>query len=253
VRILALDLETSPNIADVWGLWQQNVGLSQLRESTQVICWGARWLDAPKTIFRSVHHHGREKMLADIHSLLDQADAVLGWNSKGFDVKHLNREFIEAGLTPPSPYKHVDLMLAARATFRFPSNKLDYVAQRLGAGAKVKHEGHSLWTKCMLGDNAAWNRMRKYQIQDVDLLVDLYAKFQPWLKLPNANLWIKTADGRPVCAGCGKVEALQRRGLERLRTGSYHRLWCNPNVGGCGKWSREVSRVDGASAVEVSV
>lgn len=42
MRILTLDLETSPNIAHVWGLWQQNVSLNQLMESTQVISWAGK-------------------------------------------------------------------------------------------------------------------------------------------------------------------------------------------------------------------
>ena len=101
-RILALDLETSPNLAHVWGLWQQNVGLNQLLESTEVICFGARWLGEEEVEFRSVHHDGKKKMLKRAWELLNEADAVMGWNSKGFDMKHLNREFLENGLTPPS-------------------------------------------------------------------------------------------------------------------------------------------------------
>ena len=43
MRILFFDLETSPMTAHTWGLWQQNVSLSQIVESTEVICFGAQW------------------------------------------------------------------------------------------------------------------------------------------------------------------------------------------------------------------
>ena len=71
-------------------------------------------------------------------------------------------------------------MSITKANFLFPSNKLDYVAQKLGVGAKVKHSGFKLWIKCMAGDKKAWAEMKKYQIQDVNLLVDLYYELLPW-------------------------------------------------------------------------
>ena len=242
-RILALDLETSPNLAHVWGLWQQNVGLPQLLESTEVLCWGARWLGTKPVIFRSVHHDGKQKMLEDVHALLDEADAVMGWNSKGFDSKHLKREFLEAGLRPPSPYAELDLMLAVKKQFRFPSNKLDYVAQRLGVGAKVKHEGHTLWIKCMAGDPEAWKRMKRYQLQDVNLLIDLHEKLLPWIdNHPNVALANKVEGG---CPRCGSTD-LQRRGVARTRQSEFQRYQCQ----GCGGWTRGTRRVDGATQVE---
>jgi DNA polymerase elongation subunit (family B) len=180
MKILFLDLETSPNLAHVWGLWQQNVSISQLVNSTQVICFGARWNDSDKVIFKSQYHHGKEAMLKEMHKLLDEADVVIGWNSQSFDTKHMMREFLEAGMLPPAPYKDLDLMRVVKSQFRLPSNKLDYVAQKLGVGAKVKHSGFSLWIKCMEGDEKAWAEMKKYQIQDVNLLVELYDKLLPW-------------------------------------------------------------------------
>jgi len=34
MQILLLDIETAPNTAHVWGLWNQNVSLNQLMESS---------------------------------------------------------------------------------------------------------------------------------------------------------------------------------------------------------------------------
>jgi uncharacterized protein YprB with RNaseH-like and TPR domain len=102
MRILFFDLETSPLTAHTWGLWQQNVGLSQLLSSTEVLCFGAQWYGEKKTHFHSVHQDGKEGMLQALHALMDEADVLVGWNSKGFDHKHVNREFLEAGILPPS-------------------------------------------------------------------------------------------------------------------------------------------------------
>ncbi|UDL15895.1 DnaQ-like DNA polymerase III subunit [Microbacterium phage Pumpernickel] len=239
-KILALDLETSPNIAHVWGLFKQNVGLNQLMDSTEVICFGAKWLGGDEVEFRSTHHDGKKAMLERAHALLNEADAVMGWNSKGFDMKHLNREFLEAGMTPPSPTIDLDLMLTVKQNFRFPSNKLDYVAQRLGVGAKVQHEGHTLWVKCMAGDDAAWNDMKEYQVQDVEILFGVYDKLLPWIKgHPNMGLF----SGEEVaCPNCGHTK-LSRNGVTTTSAGVFPRYQCLS----CGKWSRDSKRVDTTS------
>ena len=236
MKILFIDLETSPITAHTWGLWQQNISIKQIVESTQVICFGARWMDQKKVIFKSVHHDGKQEMLKELHALMDEADAIVGWNSKGFDHKHIRREFLEAGMTPPSPAKDIDLMLEVKRNFRFPSNKLDYVAQRLGVGAKVEHTGFDLWLGCMAGDEKSWKMMKKYQIQDVNLLLELYDKLLPWIKHPNVPAH-KGIEG-DACINCGSHN-IKRRGYEVLNTGKYQKFQCNE----CGKWMRGKSAV----------
>lgn len=237
-KTLLLDIETAPNLAYVWGLWDQRVGINQLVKNSEVICYGAKWVGQKKTYFQSVHHDGPEEMVKGIHALLDEADFVVGWNSKGFDVKNLRRTMLLAGLTPPSPWKDIDLMLTARSQFRFPSNKLDFVAGELGVGSKVKHSGFDLWIKCMAGDEKAWREMKKYQIMDVLLLEPLYEKLLPWIpNHPNINVYNDT-NGCPTCTSTN----FQRRGHAATNTGKYPRFHCQD----CGKWFRGRARIDGA-------
>jgi uncharacterized protein YprB with RNaseH-like and TPR domain len=180
MKILLLDIETTPMQVYTWGLWDQNISIDQIIKSTEMLCFGARWLDGKKVIFKSVHHDGKKEMLKELHKLMDEADLLVGWNSAAFDHKHINREFLENKMAPPSPTKDLDLMSITKANFLFPSNKLDYVAQKLDIGAKVKHSGFKLWIRCMAGDKKAWKEMKEYQIQDVNLLVDLYHELLPW-------------------------------------------------------------------------
>jgi uncharacterized protein YprB with RNaseH-like and TPR domain len=181
MKILMLDIETTPMQVYTWGLWDQNIGINQIIKSTEMMCFGAKWQGKSKIIFKSVHHDGKEAMLKELHSLMEEADILIGWNSAAFDHKHIKREFLENGMTPPSTVKDLDLMSVVKANFKFPSNKLDYVAQALGVGAKFKHSGFELWIGCMDGDNKSWAEMKKYQIQDVKLLEDLYQVLVPWL------------------------------------------------------------------------
>jgi DNA polymerase elongation subunit (family B) len=231
MKILLLDIETAPNTAYVWGLWKQNISISQIVDSSSMLCWAAKWLDEPEVMFSSILM-GKKGMLKEIHKLLDQADAVVHYNGSRFDIPTLNKEFLEAGMSPPSPYAQIDLLRTARQQFRFPSNKLDYVGQALKLGKKVKHEGFELWIKCMNKDKEAWERMEEYNIQDVVLLEQVYHKFLPWIKNhPNKALHDESEHSCPSC-GSHKI---QKRGYNVTAGGKYQRYQCQA----CGTWSAE--------------
>ena len=236
MRILLLDIETAPNTAHVWGLWDQTVGLNQLLESSYVMCWAAKWYDEKSIMFDSVMQSRHLSMLKRVHKLLDEADVVVHYNGRSFDIPTLNKEFVLHGLTPPSPYKQVDLLQVVKRQFRFPSNKLDYVAQKLNIGRKVKHEGHEMWIKCMGRDKAAWKAMEKYNRQDVVVLERLYVRLLPWISNhPNHGLYKSTEEA--VCPSCGSTH-LQRRGEARTVNALYSRMQCTD----CGAWSRAVKQ-----------
>jgi DNA polymerase elongation subunit (family B) len=162
-------------------------------------------------------------MLDELHKVMDEADVLIGWNSAAFDSKHIKREFIENGYLPPSPWIELDLMKTVKGQFKFPSNKLDYVAQKLGVGAKVPHTGFQLWLDCMAGNAKAWKLMKEYQIQDVNLLVELYDILLPWIK---NHPHVGVAKGEQLsCRNCGS-ENLIKYGFRYTQLGSYQRYLC---------------------------
>jgi hypothetical protein len=223
MKILFLDLETSPNLAYVWGLWNQNIAITQIESSTEVICWGARWHGQEKVMFKSVHHHGKKAMLDELHRIMDEADVLIGWNSAAFDSKHIKREFIENGYLPPSPWIELDLMRTVKGQFKFPSNKLDYVAQKLGVGSKVKHSGFQLWLDCMAGNAQAWKEMKEYQIQDVNLLIDLYEILKPWIR-NHPHMALDAGDDL-ACRNCAS-ENIIKYGTRIAANTKYQRYRC---------------------------
>jgi DNA polymerase elongation subunit (family B) len=231
-RILTIDIETSPNMAHVWSLWNVNVGLNQLLESGEVICFAAKWYGEKKVHFYSNYHDGHEVMIQAAHDLLTEADIVVHYNGKRFDIPHLNREFLEAGLEPPAPYVQVDLYQTAKSKFRFPSNKLDYIAQTLNIGAKTSHAGHQLWLDCLAGKQKAWKTMKEYNIHDVELTERLYDKLLPWIHPhPNVNIYSDLLEDN--CPNCGGPE-LKPQGKAYTNLGIFQRFKCAD----CGKWSR---------------
>lgn len=232
MKTLILDIETTPHLAHVWGLWQQNVGLNQLVKPTEVLCWGAKWHGKKEFLFGGGATKREKKAgIVQVHRLLDEADAVVTYNGDRFDLPHLNREFLEAGMAPPSPYARIDLLKIARTKFRFASNKLAHVAHTLGIGDKGDTGGHELWIKCMAGDPKAWVTMKKYNLQDVRLTEQLYDKLVPWAtNHPNVAL----IDGKPeACPNCGN-DNLHARGYAFTKLTQYKRYRCND----CGTWSR---------------
>lgn len=235
MKILGIDIETSPNTVHVWGLFNQNVGLNQILDTSRVLCFAYKWFNEPttKTVFVSEHEEGREKMLKTAWKLLDEADAVVHYNGAYFDIPSLNKEFLKLGLLPPSPYKQIDLLQTIRKNFKFVSRKLEHVLIDLNIGKKVEHEGHTLWTKCLAGDEEAWKNMKQYNIGDVDEMEKLYIRVLPWISNhPNHALYMDS--DRPVCPNCGS-DNLQSRGYYRTKTQQYRRFACTD----CGSWTRE--------------
>jgi hypothetical protein len=243
MRVLLIDIETSPISAYVWGLTNQFISIGQIIEPTRMLCFAAKWLGDKGTMFWSEHADGREAMVEAAHRLYDEADVVMHFNGKSFDSKHLNREFLTAGMAPPSPYKQVDLLLAARKNFRFPSNKLAYLSEALGLEGKTAHEGFSLWPKCMAGDAKAWKKMEKYNRRDVELLEELYEKLLPWVPtLPNRHLY-----GDSGCPACGHDD-LRTNGFAYTAVSKFRQYRC----GSCGTFFRSSKREFGTSLQQVA-
>jgi DNA polymerase elongation subunit (family B) len=242
MKILLLDIETAPMTALVWGLWDQNISPNHIIDSSNMLCYAAKWHGDETVMFDSVHNSKTKKMLKGLHGLLSDADAVVHYNGNKFDIPTINKEFIINDFSPPSPYKQIDLLRVVRSNFRFPSNKLDFVAQRLGLGKKQEHEGMELWTKCMKNDKDAWKRMESYNIQDVVLLESLYDTLRPWIKNhPNHNIFSEGA----VCPNCSSTH-LQKRGTAVSTTGAYQRYQCRD----CGTWSQGTKSTRGRVEVK---
>lgn len=236
-KILIFDIETAPNLSWIWGKYEQN-SLGYVQE-WYVLCFCAKWLNKKKMIKCKQNDFKLYKkdttndfgVVKAMWKLLDEADIVITHNGDKFDIKKMNARFIYHGLTAPSSYKSIDTLKLSRKYFKFNSNKLDDLGQHLNIGQKVKHEGFSLWTKCMTGNKTAWNNMIKYNVQDVLLLEKLYYKFLPWItNHPNYGIY---SGKEYVCPNCGS-EHVNRRGFTYTRTTKFQKYQCQK----CFSWSQ---------------
>jgi DNA polymerase elongation subunit (family B) len=105
-------------------MYNQNVSVGQLERPKDVLCFATEWLDEPYgPDFFSEWEHGRKGMAQGIRTLLDEADAVITYNGDKFDLPHLRALMLTEGLTPPSPYKSIDLYKTMKQ-FELPFRKL---------------------------------------------------------------------------------------------------------------------------------
>lgn len=240
-RIVTLDIETSPILAYVWGLFKQFVGLNQIKEDWTILSFSYKWLDKDK-----VHHHntggkGPEKVRDDrgilllLWDVLDKADIVIAQNGVKFDVKKINARFIQEGMPPPTPYKVVDTMLHAKAIAAFTSNKLAWLSEVLTDQPKDDHKefpGFELWTECLADNPRAWKCMQKYNDIDIRGTEKVYLKLRPYM-IGHPNVAAYNGDTEMQCPKCSSVD-LQSRGLALTQSGQYRRYRCNS----CKGWSR---------------
>lgn len=236
MRILTLDIETSPAVAYTFGTRNVFITNDQIITPTRTLCWAAKWHGEKRVITGSEWADGQHEMLCRLWCLLDEADAIITYNGKSFDIPHIQRGFLEMGLTPPSPYHHIDLYMTVRSKFRFISGKLDYVVQTLDLGGKAATGGFALWAGVMTDDPKAQAKMQRYNNQDVRITESLYDEIRPWISNhPNVALYSDKAHACPQCAS----ENLQKRGVKRTNVSTFQQWVCND----CGTWSRSGKRI----------
>ena len=250
-KVLLWDIESSPNLAKIWGKYEQN-SVGDFIQERMIICVAWKWLGSSKVETMSlpefygykkyvdknyVRKIDNKKILVKLHSLLTSADVIVAQNGDNFDIKMANAEFIQYGLTPLPPFKSVDTLKVARSKFAFNSNKLDDLGARLGLGRKIHTGGASLWEGCLRGEKKAWDRMIEYNKQDVILLEKIYLKMRPWMTThPNMNVF----DMGQGCQSC-KSTRIQSRGFGMSPLGTYRRYQCMS----CGKWSKGAAQRTG--------
>lgn len=252
MKILLIDIETSPNLGWVWGKYQQDI--IRFNKEWFILCFSVKWLNQQKIVTKCLPDYNLYKrdlendkeLVKDIWKFLDEADVVVAHNGDDFDLKKINSRFVFHGLTPPSPFKSVDTMKVARKHFGFTSNKLEDLVKNLSIDKnKLPTGGFDLWLKCLAGDPSAWQKMAQYNRRDVELLEQVYYKLKPWdTEHPNFSVY----SGERVCPKCGSTR-VQSRGYYVSKTLTYNRFCCID----CGSWSRAYNREKSINKPLISV
>lgn len=220
-KVLFYDIETSPNLSYTWGKWEQNV--IEFKQEWQLLSVAYKWQGEKEVHCVSMADLSERQLVKKLHSLFDQADIVVAHNGDQFDQKKARAKFIEFGMSPPSPVKTIDTLKIARSQFAFNSNKLDDLGATLKLGRKAQTGGFSTWLGCMSGKKESWDKMIKYNKQDVVLLEKVYEKLRAWA--PSHPHMGALSGDRTLCPVCASA-SVQSRGYTVAKVAKKRRMYC---------------------------
>jgi hypothetical protein len=225
-RILFLDIETKPAIIASFGIRDQHITHKQILKDGGTICVGVKWHGERKVRVLSTWDDGYSGMIAEVHRLVSEADAIATYNGARFDMPKLMGNFLLEKLPPPPPPTQIDIYKAV-CKLGFICNKLDYVAPLLGLSGKVKHAGLEMWLDVMNGCPKAQAKMARYCAGDVRLTEEVYDRVIAYI--PNHPHMGATAANQ--CSACGSFQT-QSRGVRRTKASFITRIQCQA----CGSW-----------------
>jgi uncharacterized protein YprB with RNaseH-like and TPR domain len=228
---LFFDIETSPNIGLFWEAgYKKNIDYSNIIKERAIICICYKWEDA-KQVFE-VHWDSRQNdkaLLEKFIKVANEADELVGHNGDKFDLAWIRTRCLYHKIDMFPKYTTIDTLKVARQAFRFNSNKLNYIADFLGIGQKIKTE-FGLWKDIVLNkDKLAMDKMIKYCIKDVILLEQVFKALNSHI-LPKTHYGVIFGEDRGTCPECGSDEliiSLRRVMASGIKKISYKCKTCN--------------------------
>ena len=244
-RRLFFDIETSPNIGFFWQSgYKLNIPAENILHERKIICIGYKWA-GEKRVYCPTWDSEQDdrKMLAEFIAVMNTADEVVAHNGDRFDITWIRTRCLKHGIPMAPNYVSIDTLKSARRLFRFNSNRLNYIAEYLGLGGKIKTD-FGLWKDVVFHHSEkALNKMLRYCKKDVTLLEEVFDRLNPYMP-PKSRL---SAD-ITCCPECGKnrLKANKRRrytpmGSERI---TLKCMGCGkyPGTVAASKWDARVGR-----------
>lgn len=236
-KILVFDIETAPIEAYVWGLYDQNIGLNQIKQDWTILAWAAKWYNEPasETMYmdnsKIKNVRDDKKLVKGLWKVLNQTDIIITQNGDKFDVKKFNARAAIHKLPPVGPIRSTDAMKESRKVFGFTSQSLEYTSDVLNVKyKKLKHKkypGMELWTETLKGNQDAWKEMKTYCIHDVLSTEEKFQHIQGWIKTQNMACYF---DDAQIRCRCGSAN-IYKKGFVYTDTGKFQGYKCRD----CGK------------------
>lgn len=171
-----------------------------------------------------------KEICREFAKIVEEADMVVGWNSKSFDWRFLQTRMLyhRLGVLPPVP--HEDGLLTARRSLKM-RRSLENIGKFFGLKTeKEKMDLHKVWFPAACGDPVALKQVIKRCESDVLLLEEAHKLIAPLSKThPNVCITDGQAEGCPLC----KSKRLHKRGRIVALRHYRERFQCQD----CGRWS----------------
>ena len=204
---LFFDIESSPNLGLFFEAgYKKNIDTSAIIKERAIICICYKWEEA-KEVF-SLNWDAKQddkKMLEKFIQIANDADELVGHNGDRFDLAWIRTRCLFHGISMFPNYVTIDTLKIARSKFKFNSNKLNYIADFLGFGQKIKTD-FNLWKNIVLHkDKKAMEEMIKYCKKDVILLEKVYKELAKHIA-PKTHYGVRFGADRGSCPECGSED-----------------------------------------------
>lgn len=207
---LYFDIETSPNIGFFWQSgYKLNIGYQNILKERSIICICYKW-EGDKEVHGLTWDKKQDdkKMLQDFIKIVDSADELVGHNGDKFDLAWIRTRCLFHGIQMFPNYVTIDTLKVARSKFKFNSNRLNYIADFLGIGQKIKTD-FDLWKDIALkNDQKAMDKMVKYCKMDVVLLEKVHQHLSTHMA-HKTHYGVRFGEDRGSCPNCGSDELIK--------------------------------------------
>lgn len=173
------------------------------------------------------------ELCKDIRHILEDADVIIGHNSKGFDLKYINTRLLIHGMHPITHKSHIDTYHdIARHYIKVRSRKLGTLARTFDLPVQKGHMDFPKdWNNVIVRKKGAMAKMLKYNKGDVIVLELLYEKLCELLPNPPHMGLLRGLSKKQIsCKFCGS-EHVHGNGYRFATNTVTHRLRCAD----CGK------------------
>jgi uncharacterized protein YprB with RNaseH-like and TPR domain len=213
-RRLFFDIETSPNIGLFWEAgYKKNITTDNIIRERAIICICYKWEDEKEVYALQWDAKQNDKrMLEQFIAVANTANELVGHNGDKFDLAWIRTRCLFHGIDMFPTYQTIDTLKVARSKFRFQSNRLNYIAEFLGLGGKIKTE-FNLWKDILLNkDKVAMEKMIKYCKKDVSLLEEVYKLLGNHIA-PKTHYGVVFGQDRGSCPECGSDELIKNNSV----------------------------------------
>jgi len=227
--IVVFDIETMVKKAFLFRAGKQYVNADNFTDENKMICWSAKVLGDSKSYHdcmtpEEAINKDHSRIVKSLWDVLSQADFTISHNGINFDLPMVNTFFLKDKLGLPGKFRNIDTCAIARRTFKFESNRLDYIVRYLGLNSGKSDTDFQLWIDCYNGDKKALKKMQDYNINDIVILEDLYNAMVPYIpNFYNMGVW-GDVDER-VCPYCRSTN-FKENGYVYSPNGKFHSYRC---------------------------
>lgn len=203
-RRLFFDVETAPNVGLFWSAgWKQQISPDNIIKERAIICICYKWEDEKDVYSLQWDSKQNDKaMLQKFVEVANTANELVGHNGDKFDLAWIRTRCLYHRIPMFPNYTTLDTLKKARQSFRFNSNKLDYIAKFLGMGGKIKTE-FGIWKDIVLNnDKVAMEKMVKYCKRDVVILEKVFAEMRGHMAA-KTHYGVLFGSDRGACPECG--------------------------------------------------